>query len=491
MFDEILIKGARLHNLQNITVRIPKNKLVAFTGLSGSGKSTLAFEILHKEGQRKYLESMGLVTYQLTKPPVDRIEGLSPTVSVDQHLTNRSPRSTVGTETEVFTYLRVLFAKIGRRPCPKCGKMIAPPHMLNDNTLEESDDPDVESFYLCPQCGAKTPELTMGHFSFNKLVGACPTCTGLGVVNQVNLGELFDDSKSISEGAINGWDEWFNTRYGNTLKAAGEHYGFRFDLAVPIRDYNDAQRELLLYGVESPQLRHRFPDIEPPATAKAGRFEGVVTNYMRRYAERIEEPKYREKMERHIISQPCPECKGERLRAESRAVTVAGRNIIALSHTPLDELDDWIEALPQSVDPEEWGIIQPIIDDLRERIKRIVNVGLGYLTMERSSPTLSEGESQRLRLANLLGAGLTGVTYVLDEPSMGLHQRDTFMLIDILHQLRDLGNTVVVIEHDLDIICAADHIIDTDVLKLGLLGSGKGKEPVDYGIEPVNLADDY
>lgn len=464
MKDEIIIKGARLHNLKNVTVTIPKNKLVVLTGLSGSGKSSLAFDILHKEGQRQYMESMGLVTDYLSKPPVDSIEGLSPTISVDQHLTNRSPRSTVGTETEIFTYLRILFAKIGHRPCPKCGSDIAPPQNLGEEWMETEEDDcnDAEgnALYPCSECGTKVPELSMSHFSFNKLAGACPSCTGLGVVNGVRLEMILDESKSFVEGGVYSWDIHCIKRYTETLTAAARHYGFTFDPEQKICDYGTVQRELFLYGVDSLQLRKRFPGVQPPETAAKGRFEGIATNFLRRYAERIEDQKYRDKMEKYITRQVCPDCGGERLREESRRVRVAGRTIVGLSRMPLSELAEWINVLTSVVAEEEWAIVEPIVNDLRERIKRILNVGIGYLTMERSSPTLSGGEAQRLRLASLLGSGLSGVIYVLDEPSIGLHQRDTELLIHVLYQLRDLGNTVVVIEHDLDIVRAADYIID-------------------------------
>lgn len=452
-----------MHNLKNVTVQIPKNKFVVITGLSGSGKSTLAFETLHKEGQRQYLESMGMVTDYLSKPKMDGITGLSPSISVDQHLTNRSPRSTVGTETEVFTYLRVLFAKIGHRPCPACGSDVPPPHGVG-GAEDMADDPDAEpaeaETYPCPHCGARVPELGMANFSFNKLAGACPTCTGLGVVNTVDLHLLMDEEKSIPDGAVFGWDAYFNTHHTNTLLQASRHYGLEFDPAVPVKNYGPVQRDLFLYGVHSPQFRRHFPAVEPPETARTGRFEGIVTSFLRRYAERIEDGKYREKMERYITQQTCPDCRGDRLKAESRQVTVGGRKIIELARIPLVRLSEWLQTLPQTATAEEWAIVQPIMDDLTERLRRILRTGVGYLTMERSSPTLSAGEAQRLRLAALLGSGLSGVIYVLDEPSMGLHQRDTLLLVDILRRLRDLGNTVIVIEHDLEMIAAADFVID-------------------------------
>ncbi|MGE5561596.1 MAG: excinuclease ABC subunit UvrA [Chloroflexota bacterium] len=468
MSDEMIIHGARLHNLKNITVRIPKHKLVVISGLSGSGKSALAFDLLNTESQRQFMESLGILTYKLARPPVDRIEGLMPTISVEQQETsNRSPRSTLGTETDIYTYLRVLFAKIGHRLCPSCGQDIAPPYLAAEAGALDADESEDDESYPCPHCGAQVARLGMAHFSFNKPAGACPTCTGLGVINQVDESQLLDESKSLLAGAVLGSNAEFNKYQANTLKAAAAHYGFAFDADLPVREYGSVQRDLLLYGVASPQFRRHFPAIEPPATVRGGRFEGVVTGFMRRYAERIEDQRSRDKMERIIRSLPCPDCGGERLRAESRAVTVAGRSITALSRLSLVELDDWLAGLPSLVVPEEWLLVRPIAADIRDRIRRLVNVGVGYLTLDRSSPTLSGGEAQRLRLATLLGSELTGVAYLLDEPTTGLHQRDTALLIDILRQLRDLGNTVIVIEHDLELIRAADHVID--------LGPGAGR----------------
>ncbi|MBN1877371.1 MAG: excinuclease ABC subunit UvrA [Anaerolineae bacterium] len=478
MHDTLTIKGARLHNLKNVTVSFPKNKLVVLTGLSGSGKSTLAFDILHKEGQRQYMESMGMVTDYLSKPPIDGIEGLSPSISVDQHLSNRSPRSTVGTVTEVYTYLRVLFARIGCRPCPICGGDVPPasfvtntdgasPFEFEGDTIKDASDMDdtgatmdITETTPCPHCGASVPELGMAHFSFNKPAGACPACTGLGTTVQPNLSRLLDPEHSIAEGGVLLWNEEQSAHYGEVLQNAGKYYGFEFDLTVPIKKLNSIQRDLLLYGVYGEPFRQHFPDVKPPSTVGKGNIEGIVTNVMRRYREYARNPDSRNELEALLVTQTCPDCNGDRLRPESRAVTINGQTIIDLSRLPLSELTVWLAALPDVLPIEAHPIITPILDDLNARVRRLVDVGAGYLTMLRASPTLSAGEAQRLRLASLIGSGLTGVLYVLDEPTIGLHQRDTQRLIKVLRQLRDLGNTVLVIEHDLEMVRAADYVID-------------------------------
>lgn len=472
MAEEIKIRGARLHNLKNISVSIPKNKLVVLTGLSGSGKSTLGFDILLKEGLRQYMESVGMLAFGLAKPPVDEITGLSPTISVGQNLTNHSPRSTVGTVTEVYTYLRVLFARLGHRPCPNCGKDVPP--SFEPSTAEWDDEEGVEDdpsapeeTFPCPHCGAPVAEMTMANFSFNKPAGACPECTGLGVVHQANISKLVDEEKRIEDGAVTGWDDFYIRHNLSTLKAAADHYGFAFDFSKPVKEFTQPQRDLLLYGVESPRFRRHFPSIEPPETVRKGRFEGVATSLLRRYAEHIHEPAYREKQREFLVIETCPECSGARLRPESQAVTVNGQTITALSRLPLTDLGSWLNDLPAALSEEEMLFAGPILEDLRERIARLVEVGAGYLTLERSSPTLSAGEAQRLRLASLLGSSLTGLLYVFDEPTVGLHQRDTRRLTGVLRRLRDLGNTVLVIEHDLEMIAAADYVID--------FGPGAGK----------------
>ncbi|MEO8357203.1 MAG: excinuclease ABC subunit UvrA [Chloroflexota bacterium] len=469
MNPTITIRNARLHNLKNVTLEIPKNQFVVLTGLSGSGKSTLAFDLLHKEGQRQYMESLGMVTWGLSKPPVDSIVGLSPSISVDQHLANHSPRSTVGTATEVFTYLRILYARLGHRPCPKCGKDVPPStYESSDDNYQDESDESPDGTYPCPHCGTQVPEMGMANFSFNKPAGACPTCTGLGVVRQPIVSRLIDETKSIPENAVDGWIEFHVNHYGQILKNTGKYFGFEFDPSKAIKDYTQVQRDLLLYGTESPQFRRHFPNIKPPTTNAQGRFEGVVTNLQRRYDEHATNPAYLEKLDRLFTIQPCIDCEGTRLRPESRVVTVAGESIVTVSQLPLNDLDTWLKTLPLHFTSEEMLLARPILDDLYERVGRLLEVGVGYLSLERSSPTLSAGEAQRLRLAALLGSGLTGVLYVLDEPTIGLHPRDTRRLINVLRRLRDLDNTVLVVEHDLELIKAADYLVD--------VGPGAGKQ---------------
>jgi excinuclease ABC subunit A len=456
----ITISNARLHNLKNVSLNIPKGQFVVLTGISGSGKSTLGFDILLKEGQRQYLESLGYVAMGLSKPPVDAITGLSPSVSVDQYLSNHSPRSTVGTTTEIYTYLRVLFARLGHRVCPACGEDVPPPY--DESPLDWNDDggDESESSTPCPHCGASLPEIGMANFSFNKPAGACPTCTGLGTVHQANLPRLVDEALSIAAGAVLGWDQFYIRHNSNTLRAAGQHYGFVFDPDLPVRDYPAFLRDLLYYGADSPQFRQHFPQIELPSTVSRGRFEGVANNLLRRYAERIQDADYRQKMAEFLVTQSCPDCGGTRLKAESRAVTVVGQTIIAIAQLPLGEVAIWLDDLPAALSDQELIIARPILDDLNERVRRVLEMGVNYLTLDRASPSLSSGEAQRLRMASLLGSSLSGVLYVFDEPTVGLHARDTQRLIGFLRRLRDLGNTVLVVEHDLDVIAAADYVVD-------------------------------
>ncbi|HEU0002289.1 MAG TPA: hypothetical protein VFQ36_15405, partial [Ktedonobacteraceae bacterium] len=501
MTAHITIRGARLHNLKNISLTIPKNQLVVLTGVSGSGKSTVGFDILHKEGIRQYMESLGMAVFGLAKPPVDTISGLSPTISIDQHLTNHSPRSTVGTTTEVYTYLRVLFARLGHRPCSNCGKDVPPSFDLANVEWEseasaDDDSSAPEENFPCPHCGAPVPEIGMAHFSFNKPEGACPTCTGLGIVRQADIKRLVDEQKSILDGAIAGWNTFHINYYASILQAAAAHYGFAFDPSLPVKDYTPPQRDLLFYGVDNPLFRRHFPDSQPPTTVRQGRFEGIATNLLRRYAEHINEhvneADYSDKLEEFLVTRTCPDCDGTRLRPESRVVTVNGQTIIALARLPLDDLGTWLDGLPAVLSAGEMIIAEAALVNLNDSIARLVEVGAGYLTLERDSPTLSAGEAQRLRLASLLGSGLSGVLYVFDEPTIGLHHRDTRRLINVLRCLRDLDNTVLVIEHDLEMIASADYVVD--------FGPGAGRHggqvvaagtPAEVAEQPGSLTGDY
>ncbi|OGO28737.1 MAG: excinuclease ABC subunit A, partial [Chloroflexi bacterium RBG_16_54_18] len=467
----LTVRGARLHNLKNISLTLPKNQLIVFSGLSGSGKSTLAFDLLHKEGQRQYMESLGMVTYE-SRPPVDSITGLSPTISVGQNSANRSPRSTVGTASEVYTYLRVLFARTGHRPCPNCGSDVPPAQALEDAAViawEAEQGGESERTISCPACGAALPEMGMAYFSFNKPEGACPRCTGLGTIYSARLERLLDESKSLRQGAVLAWEARLAEWNVQVLEAASRHYGFAFDPQAPLHELDPAARDLLIFGVESDEFREHYPQRETPRTVGEGRFEGLVPNLLRRHAEHAADQNeaYLEKLEQLLALQTCPDCQGRRLRPEARAVTLTSKGIVEVSQLPLDRLSDWVDGLQNDLGAEDWLVAAPVVSDLHERLRRLVEVGLGYLTLERSSPSLSAGEARRLRLASLLGSGLTGVLYVLDEPTIGLHPRDSQRLVGLLHQLRDLGNTVLLVEHDLEVIAAADWLVD--------LGPGGGR----------------
>jgi excinuclease ABC subunit A len=467
MPDFIAVRGARLHNLKNLDVDIPRSRLVVLTGLSGSGKSTLGFDILHHEAMRQYLDSLGLATFGVSKPPVDSISGLSPSISLDQRNNNRSPRSTVGTVTDLYTFVRLLYARLGRRPCPACGNVVPPLSGEEGAWDDDADDPDTQTF-PCPHCGAPLTLFAMGHFSFNKPAGACPTCTGLGVVQRVNVDRLVDADRGLAEGAVLGWEKGYTAYFVENFTAAARHYGFDFDPQRPLRDYGPAERALLFYGAESADFRQHYPDVTPPATTRAGRIEGIATALLRRAAEHADDPEYRARLAGQLIEETCPGCHGTRLRPESRAVTIAGQTIVETAGLSLEALADWVRALPEALGPDEQTLAESILTALRDSLGRLLAVGAGYLTLDQAAPSLSAGEAQRLRLAALVGSGLTGVLYIFDEPTIGLHQRDTARLIGVMRRLRDLENTVLVIEHDMDVIRAADHVID--------IGLGAGRD---------------
>ena len=453
MKEMIQIHGARENNLKNITLSIPKHKLVVLTGPSGSGKSTLAMDTLQRECQRQYMESMGMTTDGMSKPKVDSIIGLSPSISVGQHITNRNPRSTMGTVTDMYTMLRLIFEKLGERPCPHCHTTVIP--ALDKELFDE--ETGFKQFITCPNCQHRFEKLTRSHFSFNKPEGACHTCEGLGQVTELDTASVFDEALSLNEGAvlIPNWKGDYGSYQINVLQAAAKHYGFIIDADLPLKHLNGIQRDLLCHGVESETFSAHFPDIKPPKTVGKGKFEGVVTGIWRRYKE-----KGGQSQEAAFFSHTCPNCHGKRLKQASRQVKVLGEAITDVVRFPLEQLHSWLKQLDSALPAERKEVMGAFLDELILKVRRMIRVGLGYLFLDRQTITLSGGEAQRIRLDTILGSGLTGVLYILDEPTAGLHPKDTKGLIDVLRELRDLGNTVLVIEHDVTVMREADYIID-------------------------------
>jgi excinuclease ABC subunit A len=556
--DTIVVRGARQHNLKNITVEIPRDKMVVITGLSGSGKSSLAFDTIYAEGQRRYVESLSSYARQflgqMDKPDVDDITGLSPAVSIDQKSTTRNPRSTVGTVTEIYDYLRLLFARIGHPHCPQCGREIAQQtveqmvdtimtlpegtriqvlaplvrgkkgiykkliedvrkegfarvrvdgeiHEVTDDiemdrykmhTIEIVVDrlivkPDIQKRlsdsveialkkgqgvvvidvigqqelifsenFACTECGISLGEIEPRSFSFNSPYGACPECHGLGFHKRINPDLVIPDKNlSINQGAIvpfsRGQNEWVNA----LIRGLADEYGFSLD--TPIKDLTPEQLDALLYGTNrsiTVSYRSRF---RPVSRSWRTSYEGIVNLLDRRYHE-TESDLVREEIEQYMSDVPCRSCEGKRLKPESLAVTVGGLNIAEVSAMSVKAAYDWFENLPLT--RREALIAEQVIKEIRTRLRFLLDVGLEYLTLDRMAATLAGGEAQRIRLATQIGSGLMGVLYILDEPSIGLHQRDNKRLINTLHRLRDLGNTIIVVEHDEETIRSADHIID-------------------------------
>lgn len=556
MDDKIVVRGARMHNLKNINVEIPRNKLVVLTGLSGSGKSSLAFDTIYAEGQRRYVESLSAYARQflgqMDKPDVDYIEGLSPAISIDQKTRSHNPRSTVGTVTEIYDYLRLLFARVGRPHCPHCGdpissqtveqmvdqvmamdvdtklQILAPVvrgkkgehariieearrggfvRIRVDGELRETTEdikldrnkkhyieivvdrlvvkPGLESRlsdsletalkqtgglavcqvldgpeilfsqnFACADCGFSFGEITPRLFSFNSPVGACPTCTGLGARLEVDVDLVIPDrSKTLYEGAVAGWSWW--TRGYHILEGLAAHYGF--DPHTPVRDLTPEHLDLILYGTGTTRVAFSYRDSVSRRRRYTAPFEGVLAHLDRRHRETTSDY-IRAEIEQFMRTRPCPDCGGARLKPEALAVKVGGLSIAEVVAFSITEADHWFTGLDLTA--REALIGQRVLKELRERIGFLINVGLEYLTLDRRAATLSGGEAQRIRLATQIGSGLVGVLYILDEPSIGLHPRDNSRLLDTLKRLRDLGNTLIVVEHDEETIRSADHIID-------------------------------
>lgn len=556
--DQIVIRGARAHNLKNINVTIPRDKLVVITGISGSGKSSLAFDTIYAEGQRRYVESLSAYARQflgqMDKPDVDSIEGLSPAISIDQKTTSRNPRSTVGTVTEIYDYLRLLFARIGRPHCPKHGieitaqtvdqmvdrlmeypertrmQILAPVvsgrkgehtklladiqkqgyvRVRIDGELHDLGEPitleknkkhsievvvdrivireDIESRLSdsleqaiklaggrviidvigqeelmfnanlsCPECGFSMEELSPRMFSFNSPFGACPSCDGLGSKMVVDPDLLVPDrSKSIEEGAFEAWAGSTSNYYPQLLASACRHFDIPLD--VPVRELTEEQMNIILYGSKGEKITFRYESEFGRTREAEVPFEGIIGNLERRYRESPSD-NIREYIEQYMSSSPCEACKGKRLKPEILAVTIQDKNIAYVTDLTIEEAKLFFENLQLS--ERERMIGNLILKEINERLGFLSNVGLDYLTLSRSAGTLSGGEAQRIRLATQIGSSLMGVLYILDEPSIGLHQRDNNRLIRALEQMRDLGNTLIVVEHDEDTMLAADYLID-------------------------------
>ncbi|HGE2361487.1 TPA: excinuclease ABC subunit UvrA [Pseudomonas aeruginosa] len=558
--DKILIRGARTHNLKNVDLTLPRDKLIVITGLSGSGKSSLAFDTLYAEGQRRYVESLSAYARQflsmMEKPDVDTIEGLSPAISIEQKSTSHNPRSTVGTITEIYDYLRLLYARVGTPRCPDhdipleaqtvsqmVDQVLALPegsklmllapvirerkgehlavfdemraqgfvrarvdgklyeldevpkldkqkkHSIDvvvdrfkvradlQQRLAESfetalsladgialvapmdEDEDVEEIifsarFACPVCGHSISELEPKLFSFNNPAGACPTCDGLGVKQFFDARRVVNGELTLAEGAIRGWDRR-NVYYFQMLGSLAQHYGF--SLEEPFDELGAEHQKVVLYGSGRENVDFRYLNDRGDIVKRSHPFEGILPNLERRYRE-TESATVREELAKFLSTQPCPDCHGTRLRREARHVWVGDRTLPAITAMPVGEACEYAAGL--SLTGRRGEIAAKILKEIRDRLQFLVNVGLDYLTLDRSADTLSGGEAQRIRLASQIGAGLVGVMYILDEPSIGLHQRDNERLLGTLTHLRNLGNTVIVVEHDEDAIRLADYVVD-------------------------------
>lgn len=473
----ILVHGAKERNLKNICFEIPKGKLVALTGPSGSGKSSIATGILQKECIRQYLESLGMVTDHIEKAKVDIIMGLSPSIGVTQRVTDFNPRSTVGTKSGILTILRNMFAAMGHQPCTGCGRKIKQP--LQDKsklTTIETEEDEInsskkikKSYFDCPHCGHLLEKLKMNHFSFNALGGACEACKGTGQTISVHISRLLNQEKTIRNGGVDFWGEAVPKYYEGVILAASKHYNFPFDLAMPIKNYTKEQKNFLLYGITFPDFVKTYKNIQPPKKVSEGNFGGIIPQLLSTYKKNPANAS--NEVKKYILQEPCSECQNSRLGKLGREVTISGKTIIDAVELNLNELLQWIQDLEHYVSETELQILSALSDALKERISNLIEVGLDYLTLERTLPSLSTGESQRVRLAGLLGSGLSGVLYVLDEPTTGLHPHDNAKLLKTLRLIQETGNTVLIIEHDMDIVKHADYIIDIGPAG----GSGGGK----------------
>jgi excinuclease ABC subunit A len=452
-------------NLKDVCLEIPKNKLVVFTGLSGSGKSTLLMDVLFNECQRQYLEAITL--QGIHKPKVERIRGASPAIAITQNNANSNPRSTVGTQTDIYTDLRMVYEKLGLRKCPYCGEVISSADCKEET---EKINNDFYVYMYCCECGKRMDKITRTNFSFNTREGACPTCEGLGKIHSINKEHVVNEKLALEDGAISYWEKQYANYQISIFYAATQYYGIPVQAQTPVEQFSSIQKAILYEGIDNDLVKQSFPDQKPPKTSASGNFEGAFPIIWRRLAEKEGNAN---KLEDCFTIVECPDCKGERLSELSRNVIVNGTRLPQLSQYSLEKLCQWVNDLSASLSLKHHELVKAYLLDINTKLTRVINVGLGYLTVDRQIITLSGGEMQRIRLAALLDSDLTGVIYILDEPTVGLHPKDTAGLITILERLRDLGNSVLVIEHDEDVMAAADYIID--------IGPGSGK----YGGEVI------
>lgn len=457
--NNIIIKGAREGNLKDISLEIPRNKLVILTGVSGSGKSTLAIDTIYQECQRQYLEAM---SYQgIQKPDVDSIKNLSPAITITQTEYNKNPRSSVGTSTDIYTSLRMIYEKLGKRSCPSCNHEIYS-HECREET-EKLDD-DFKVYMYCNHCGYKMDKITRTYFSYNTREGACPKCEGLGEVLDLDKGRVVNENLSLEEGAVDFWANRYKDYQIDCIKNTFKKYGIDYKENTKVEDFTKEQKALLFYGTDSEEAKELFKDMKTPKTVGDGKFEGIFTTIWRKISEKGSDSK---ESKSYFTSKLCRECGGERLNDLSRSVSVLDRRLPELVKLSLEELDEFIDELDKGLDKNAKKIVEPYILDLKTKLNRIVNVGLGYLNIDRQMMTLSGGEGQRIKLSATLDSDMTGIIYILDEPTAGLHPKDTKGIISILKSLRDKGNSIIVIEHDLDVMREADYLID--------IGPGAGK----------------
>jgi excinuclease ABC subunit A len=472
---KIIVHGAQEHNLKNICFEIPKGKLVVLTGPSGSGKSSIATDVLQKECIRQYLESMGMTTDHIEKANVQSITGLSPSIGVSQRVADFNPRSTVGTKTGILTILRNMFAALGQQPCIGCAKNVRQPlqdkDALTTIEIEEKNGSSLKkrkkSYFNCPHCNQQLEKLTMAHFSYNTTAGACTMCKGIGENITVDFTRLLDEEKTIMHGGVDLWDEPLAQHYQNIILAASKHYNFYFDATMPIKNYTQKQKDFLLYGITHPDFLKEYKNIKTPKKVSEGNFEGIIPPLLAVYKKNP--LKVSQDIKKYILHEPCTTCNATGLAPLGRKVTVSGKTISDAIGLSLNEFLNWLHDLDTIIPENDVSILTAVSGALKERASNLIEVGLHYLTLDRTVPSLSAGEAQRLRLAGLLGSELCGVLYVLDEPTTGLHPHDTAKLLKTLRRIQQAGNTVLVIEHDLDVIRNADHIID-----IGPEGGSKG-----------------